>query len=204
MIGQLRGKILEKQPPQILLEVNGVGYEVNASMSTFYKLPDVLQEVTLHTHFIVREDSQQLFGFFDKKERLLFKTLLKVNGVGPRLGLAILSSMNPEEFVSLVVNNDAAGLVQLPGVGKKTAERLIVEMRDKLSAFESEANLKTQHNHISEDTNQSRNFIIKDAVSALVSLGYKPQEASRIVSRVDDGKLSSEEIIRNSLREMVV
>jgi len=203
MIGLLRGKILEKQPPQILLDVNGVGYEVNAPMSTFYKLPDLFNEVTLHTHFIVREDSQQLYGFYDKKDRALFKTLLKVNGVGPRLGLAILSSMNPEEFISLVINNDAEGLVQLPGVGKKTAERLIIEMRDKLSAFETEAASKPSNKNSTENTNLSRNLIIKDAVSALVSLGYKPQEASRVVSRVDDGKLSSEDIIRNSLKEMV-
>lgn len=204
MIGQLRGIILEKQPPQLLLDVHGVGYEVDAPMSTFYKLPEVGQEVTLLTHFVVREDSQNLYGFYSREERVLFRTLLKVNGVGPRLGLTILSSIDPNEFVQCVMNNDAASLTRVPGVGKKTAERLIIEMRDKLNGWNSGA--VKELNLISPSTTESssRNHLIQDAISALVALGYKPQEASRSVSKVDDGTLSSEEMIRRALREMVV
>jgi Holliday junction DNA helicase RuvA len=198
MIGQLRGIILEKQPPQLLLDVNGVGYEIDAPMGTFYKLPEVGQEVTLLTHFVVREDAHHLYGFYTREERMLFRTLLRVNGVGPRLGLTILSSIDPDEFVRCIVNNDTASLVRVPGVGKKTAERLIIEMRDKLSGWQQNATTEIL------SSSKERNPIIHDAVSALIALGYKPQEASRAVSKVDDGNLSSEEIIRRALREMVV
>lgn len=203
MIGQLHGTILEKQPPQLLLNVNGVGYEIAAPMSTFYRLPDVGQEVTLHTHFVVREDAQQLYGFSARQERSLFRTLLKVNGIGPRLGLTILSGIDPNEFVQCIVNNDTASLVRLPGVGKKTAERLIIEMRDKLSGWESSTIIEKEISLTGNSQQGTRRQVIQDAVSALVALGYKPQEASRVVSKVDDGKLSSEEIIRHALREMV-
>src|SRR5436853_116691 len=133
MIGQIRGIIIEKQPPQLMVDVLGIGYEIDAPMSTFYQLPESGQEVTLFTHFVVREDAHHLYGFYTRDERLLFRTLLKVNGVGPRLALTILSSTSPEEFVRFVLNNDTASLVHLPGIGKKTAERLVIEMRDKLS-----------------------------------------------------------------------
>lgn len=198
MIGQLRGIILEKQPPLLLLDVNGVGYEIDAPMSTFYRLPDVGQHIILHTHLIVREDAHHLYGFSDKEERALFRTLLKVNGVGPRLALTILSSMDTQEFVRCIAHNDTANLVRLPGVGKKTAERLVIEMRDKLSHWQDKAPVD------SNTSSGSRNLIIQDAVAALIALGYKPQEASRAVSRVDDGALSSEDIIRRSLQERVV
>lgn len=203
MIGQVRGIILEKQPPQLLIDVNGIGYEIDAPMSTFYRLPEIGQEVTLMTHFIVREDAHHLYGFFSQEERLLFRTLLKVNGVGPRLALTILSSINPDEFVKCVVNNDTASLIRLPGVGKKTAERLIIEMRDKLAAWQQHS--PTELTLLTPTVERgTRNQIVQDAISALISLGYKPQEASRAVSKVDDGSLSSEEIIRKALREMVV
>lgn len=203
MIGQLHGIILEKQPPQLLLDVQGVGYEIDAPMSTFYQLPEVGQPVTLLTHFVVREDAHHLYGFYSKDERMLFRTLLKVNGVGPRLGLTILSSIAPDEFVRCIVNNDTASLVCVPGVGKKTAERLMIEMRDKLSGWQQGS---TKESNLLSPTNAAngRNQIIQDAVSALIALGYKPQEASRAVSKVDDGNLSSEEMIRRALREMVV
>lgn len=200
MIGQIRGTIIEKQPPQLLLEVNGVGYEIDAPMSTFYHLPDTGQQITLFTHFVVREDAHHLFGFFSREERSLFRTLLKVNGVGPRLGLTILSSITPDEFVRCVTNNDTASLIRLPGVGKKTAERLIIEMRDRLSDWHTSA--PVQLNFSTEKT--GRNSILQDAISALIALGYKPQEASRAISKVDDGTLSSQEIIRRALREMVI
>lgn len=204
MIGQLRGIILSKHPPQLLLDVNGVGYEIDSPMSTFYHLPDVGKEVTLHTHFVVREDAHQLYGFYSKDERALFRTLLKVNGVGPRLALTILSSIDPNEFVRCVINNDTESLVRLPGVGKKTAERLIVEMRDKVSSFQSTGSMPIELTAIKEGVSPSRHQATQDAVSALIALGYKPQEASRAVAKVDDGTLSSEEMIRHALREMVV
>lgn len=198
MIGQLRGIILEKQPPLLLLNVNGVGYEIDAPMSTFYRLPDVGQEIILHTHLIVREDAHHLYGFSDKEERALFRTLLKVNGVGPRMALTILSSMDTQAFVRCIAHNDIASLVNLPGVGKKTAERLIIEMRDKIAHWQDQASAPITI------ASGSRNSIVQDAISALIALGYKPTEASRVVSKVDDGMLSSEDIIRRSLQERVV
>jgi Holliday junction DNA helicase RuvA len=202
MIGQLHGVILAKQPPQLLLDVRGVGYEIDAPMSTFYKLPEVGQEVTLLTHFVVREDAQLLYGFYSQQERMLFRTLLKVNGVGPRLSLTILSSIDPDEFARCIANNDTASLVRVPGVGKKTAERLIIEMRDKLSGWQPD-DLKERPRLSGVEDTLNRNRIIQDAVSALITLGYKPQEASRAVSKIDNGELSSEEMIRHALREMV-
>jgi Holliday junction DNA helicase RuvA len=195
MIGYLRGIILEKQPPLLLLNVNGVGYEIDAPMSTFYRLPDVGQEIILHTHLIVREDAHHLYGFSDKDERTMFRTLLKVNGVGPRMALTILSSMDTQAFVRCIAHNDIASLVNLPGVGKKTAERLIIEMRDKIAHWQDQISAPVQTH------SNARNSIVQDAVSALIALGYKPQEASRAVSKVDDGTLSSEDMIRRALQE---
>ncbi len=202
MIGLIRGIILEKQPPQLLVDVNGIGYEIDAPMSTFYRLPEIGQEVTLATHFVVREDAQHLYGFFTQEERLLFRTLLKVNGVGPKLALTILSSISSDEFVQCVIHNDTASLVRLPGVGKKTAERLIIEMRDKLATWQQHSPVELS---LLKPTTERgvRNTIVQDAISALITLGYKPQEASRAVAKVDDGALTSEEIIRKALREMV-
>jgi Holliday junction DNA helicase RuvA len=201
MIGQLHGKILQKAPPQLLLDVMGVGYEIDAPMSTFYRLPEVGQEVTLYTHLAVREDAHQLYGFYTKEEKTLFRTLLKVNGVGPRLALTILSSAEPDQFVRNIMNNDTASLTRMPGVGKKTAERLIIEMRDKLAEWNiaGEVNLSA-----STPTKMGvRNQTIQDAISALVSLGYKPQQASLGIGKIDDGTMTSEELIRRALREMV-
>jgi len=197
MIGQLRGIILEKQPPQLLLQVAGVGYEVDAPMSTFYELPEVGKEVHLYTHFVVREDAHHLFGFYTRGERTLFRTLLKVNGVGPKLALTILSGSEPDEFVRCVLNNDTASLTRLPGVGKKTAERLVIEMRDKLSDWTPAT--------LPQETTQApngRQQILQDAISALISLGYKQQEANRMIAKIDDGSASSETLIRKALREM--
>ena len=200
MISQLRGIILEKQPPLLLLEVNNIGYEIDAPMSTFYRLPEVGESILLFTHFVVREDAHHLYGFYSREERTLFRTLLKVNGVGPRLGLTILSSMDPQEFVYSIVNNNIANLVKLPGVGKKTAERLVIEMRDKLG----QSSLASDALHPPQISLPNTNQVIQDAISALIALGYKPQEASRAISKVEDKQLSSEEIIRRALREMVI
>jgi holliday junction DNA helicase RuvA len=204
MIGQLRGILLEKQPPQLVLEVNGVGYEMDAPMGTFYQLPEVGQEVVLLTHFVVREDAHHLYGFATRNERQLFRTLLKVNGVGPRLALTILSSIEPDEFVRCIMNNDSQHLVRLPGVGKKTAERLIIEMRDKLGSFQHAFGGDVSLSTPLPSGETSRHPILQDAISALIALGYKPQEASRAIAKIDDGVLSSEEIIRRALKEKVI
>ena len=202
MIGRIQGKILEKQPPQLLIDVQGVGYEVDAPMSTFYQLPNLGEPVTLHTHLVVREDAHLLYGFASQSERSLFRTLIKINGVGAKLALTILSGMNASEFIACVQDNDAASLVRLPGVGKKTAERLIVELRDKLKdqmpvSGGSQAPLE---NSLQQ---QSSSSPVADAVSALVALGYKANEASRMVRAIDTADLGAEEIIRLSLQAAV-
>lgn len=201
MIGQIRGIILEKQAPLLLIDVQGIGYEIDAPMSTFYHLPDLGHEVTLFTHFVVREDAHHLYGFFSRDERLLFRALLKVNGVGPRLALTILSSTTPDEFVHCVLNKDTGSLVRLPGIGKKTAERLVIEMRDKLSDW-CQA-VPAEGATLIRKENNGRHQALQDAISALITLGYKQQEASRMVTKIDDGAATSEELIRKALREMM-
>jgi holliday junction DNA helicase RuvA len=201
MIGQVTGIIAEKQPPQLLVDVHGVGYEIDAPMSTFYQLPDVGQKVILFTHLVVREDAHLLYGFYTREERTLFRTLIKVNGVGPRLGLTILSSIAPEEFVRSVLHNDTISLVRLPGVGKKTAERLVIEMRDKLADwYQGEAIVTAE---LAQQAGRGRPQALQDAISALISLGYKQNEASRTVTKIDDGAANSEELIRRALREIM-
>jgi Holliday junction DNA helicase RuvA len=201
MIGRLRGVILKKTPPELLLDVNGVGYEVQSPMSTFYVLPEVGQEIIIHTHFVVREDAQLLFGFMAESERSLFRTLIKVNGVGPRLALTILSGIEAEQFVYCVQNNDSAALIKLPGVGKKTAERLLVEMRDKFNDWAVVANAQLPEGATPV---QSPHRLADDAESALIALGYKPAEAAKAVSAVFAEDVdSSEELIRRALRGMV-
>ena len=202
MIGRLRGMIAEKQPPLLLLEVNGVGYEVEAPMSTFYQLPETGQTVILHTHLVVREDAHLLFGFASEGERRLFRSLIKVNGVGARMALAILSGIHADDFARCVQDGDTASLVRLPGIGKKTAERLIIEMRDRLADWDSQQgsgmDLPQASQVLPRGSDASR-----DALSALVALGYKPPEASRLISHVDTEGLSSEAIIRAALKQAV-
>lgn len=199
MISRLRGLLLEKQPPFLLLEVGGLAYEVQVSMNTFYRLPEVGQEIILHTHFVVREDAQHLFGFNELRERALFRSLLKVNGIGPKVALAILSSIEPDNFVRCVAEQNATALQRLPGIGKKTAERLIIEMRDRLADWESGndfvINADAPLGMLPKNAEQ-------DAVSALIALGYKPQEASRAVTQIADKSLSSQELIRLALKNM--
>ena len=194
MIGLLRGKILGKQPPRLLLDVHGVGYEVDAPMTTFYELPEVGAEVTLFTHLAVREDAHTLYGFTSLTDRDLFRSLLKVNGVGARLALGILSGMDSRTFIACVQGGDTSALVRLPGIGKKTAERLIIELRDRLDASMLPAAANTGSLH---PTTASP---VEEAVSALVGLGYKPQEASRMVRVIDTTEMSSEDIIRSALQ----
>lgn len=196
MIGLLRGKILDKQPPQLLLDVNGVGYEIDAPMTTFYDLPEVGAEIMLFTHLAVREDAHTLYGFAKRSDRDLFRNLLKVNGVGARLALTILSGMETQLFISCVQVGDAGALVKLPGIGKKTAERLIIELRDRLE-------LSAEVSTVAATTAAIPASPVEDAVSALVGLGYKPQDASRMVRSLETANLSSEEIIRGALQSVV-
>lgn len=196
MIGRLRGILLEKKPPQLLLDVGGVGYEVSAPMTTFYELPETGNEITLHTHLAVREDAHVMYGFLHEQDRLLFRALIKVSGVGPKLALAILSGMSADQFAGCVQSADSTSLTKLPGVGKKTAERLVVEMKDRLKDWQGVTLAPGAVAHAATPANDA----VKDAVSALVSLGYKPQEASRMVSQVESDGLTSEEMIRLALR----
>lgn len=194
MIGQLRGTLIEKQPPALVIDVQGVGYEVDVPMSTFYRLPETGQSVLLYTHLIVREDAHHLYGFDSREEQQLFRILLKVNGVGPRLALTILSRMNPNDFVRCVANNDTDSLLSLPGIGTKTAGRLMIELRDRLSHWQS-ADVPQ-----GAATDDSRKTILQDAISALIALGYKSQDATRVITRLDDGQIAREEMIRRALQ----
>ncbi|MDV7103882.1 Holliday junction branch migration protein RuvA [Vibrio sp. TH_r3] len=206
MIGRLRGILLEKQPPELLIEVSGIGYEVQMPMSCFYELPEIGAEATVYTHFVVREDAQLLYGFNSVKERALFREVIKANGVGPKLGLAILSGMTAAQFVSCVEREDISTLVKLPGVGKKTAERLVVEMKDRLKGWGA-GDLFTPVTDAAPMDNQSQSAPVQssqdEAVSALISLGYKPQSASKVVSQVAQEGMTSESIIREALKSMV-
>lgn len=203
MIGRLRGIIIEKQPPEVLIEVNGIGYEVAMPMTCFYELPDNGQEATILTHFIVREDAQLLYGFNSQQERRLFRELIKVNGVGPKLALAILSGMSATQFVAAVEQGEIKTLVKLPGVGMKTAERLIVEMKDRFKNFGGEL-LNQTIPHDSKDQSvlslRTSSQIESEAISALVALGYKPPEASRIISKVIKPDMDSETLIKEALK----
>lgn len=201
MIGRLRGVLLEKRPPHLLLDVGGVGYEVEAPMSTFYVLPELGQEVMLHTHLVVREDAHILFGFADATERRLFRSLIKVNGVGARMAVTILSGIQPEAFIRCVQQRDTATLVKLPGVGKKTAERLILDLQDRIEEWNKTGAVSVSPQLGGE---QAPGSPVEDAVSALIALGYKPPEASRMVSAVEGAKdLSSEDVIRLALQGAV-
>ncbi|MDD9889327.1 MAG: Holliday junction branch migration protein RuvA [Gammaproteobacteria bacterium] len=200
MIGRIRGKLVEKNPPEILVDVGGITYELQVPMSTLYQLPEIGQELVLHTHFVVREDAQLLYGFYDSKDKAMFRALIRVNGVGPKMALGILSGMEADEFVRTVRNNDVTAMVNMPGIGKKTAERLIVEMRDRLAEWDAESEA-TISSSVSGDTT-----ITKDAETALIGLGYKPQQAARAIAQVlkeNPGIADSEDLIRLSLKSMV-
>lgn len=203
MIGRLKGILLNKQPPTLLLDVNGVGYEVDAPMTTFYQLPDINQEVVLHTHLVVREDVQQLCGFATEAERSMFRSLIKINGVGPKLALSILSAISADDFAQCIQNNDTATLVRLPGVGKKTAERLVIEMRDKLKDWQLDISASGKTTADMIEINHTTDPV-EEAVSALIALGYKPPQASRMVTQIDSHDLSSEEIIRDALKASII
>lgn len=206
MIAYLKGRLLEKQPPAVILDVNGVGYELEAPMTTFYDLPEAGADAVLHVHMVVREDAQKLYGFTSRPERDLFRTLLRVSGVGPRVALAILSTLSAEEFLACMASEDIDRLTHVPGIGRKTAQRLLVEVRDRVLKETDAAMLTTTR------TGSPEPDPVQDAVSALVALGYKPAQASRAVREVGDSakgseqssnqsnNQSSEEIIRQALR----
>ena len=204
MIGQIRGILIEKKPPEILVDVGGITYEIQVPMSSLYQLPDVGQEVVLHTHFVVRDDAQLLYGFCHTKDKTLFRSLIRVNGVGPRMALVILSGMEPDEFVRVVRNNDVTAMVNMPGIGKKTAERLIVEMRDRLSEWQASEGADSGPE--AQDSASTIKVFSKDAEAALIGLGYKPQQAARAIAQVLKDNLEitdSEELIRLSLKSIV-
>ncbi len=208
MIGRIRGVLLEKQAPEILLEANGVGYEIQLPMTSFYQLPALGQEAIIYTHFVVREDAQLLFGFADKTERALFRELIKANGVGPKLALTILSGMSAKQFIQAVSYEDVSSLVKLPGVGKKTAERLLVEMKDKLKKLNLDGGehlplLDGQPAGVESTFVAADGGAKEEAISALLALGYKSAQAIKVVNQVYKDDMSSENLIRESLRAMI-
>lgn len=197
MIGWLCGLVRDKhQPGKVVMDVNGVGYDVETSLPTFFQLEAAIGAVSIHVHTVVREDALLLYGFLDRQERALFRALIKVNGVGPKMAIAILSSISPEEFIHCIHQQNTTLLTRLPGIGKKTAERLVVEMKDTLSQLtqgpgQSHANFEhhpLHHQH--------------EAISALEALGYKHQEASKIIGQLDDGQKTCEQLIRQALQRL--
>ena len=212
MIGRLSGTLAEKFPPEILIECAGVGYEVTMPMTSIYALPELNEQAIIYTHFVVREDAQLLYGFTNKTERKLFRLLIKVNGVGPKLALAVLSAMSADQFVSCVGHEDLSSIVKIPGVGKKTAERLLIEMRDRLKDWQMTTltpatdamprQLSTEQTFV-KTFNDSFSNNKGDAIIALVSLGYKQAQADNAVKKIVTDGMSSEDIIRNALKSML-
>lgn len=199
MIGHLRGILLEKSPPEILLEVNGIGYEVLLPMTSFYHLPEVNMEAAIYTHLVVREDAHLLFGFYHNQDRTLFRELIKTNGVGPKLALAILSAMSVSEFSYAIEREELSKLVKIPGVGKKTAERLIVELKGKFKAYQND-DFFIEQTATQSGIETEKVSATDDAISALVALGYKPAEAEKMVKRVAKPEWDSEQLIREALK----
>jgi Holliday junction DNA helicase RuvA len=193
MIGFLRGRLASKQPPSLLIDVNGVGYEIEAPMSTFYVLPAQGESVALHTHLVVREDAHVLFGFSTESERRLFRGLLKISGVGPKLALGILSGSSVEDFLQIVEAENVAMLTRIPGIGRKTAERVIIEMRGNVQKFTAAA---AGPDSLPTATATPHN----EAFGALVALGYKPPEITRLLKAADEPGLSTTELIRRALK----
>ena len=192
MIGHLRGRLVRKSPPALIVDVNGVGYELEAPMSTFYRLPELGSEVELHTHLVVREDAHLLYGFATEDERRLFRDLLRVTGIGPKIGLALLSGIDVETFMRCVEAEDTAALTRIPGIGRKTAERLLIEMRDRISAL---GQLPPAGSKFS-----SAGGARAEAFAALVALGYRPVEVTRLLQGIEQEGAATEELIRRALQ----
>jgi len=194
MIAYLRGTLLEKRPPVIVVDVQGIGYELEAPMTTFYDLPDAGRDVVLYTHMVVREDAQLLYGFIDAVQRDLFRSLLRVNGIGPRVALAILSNLTAQEFMRCLVEDDLTRLTKVPGIGRKTAQRVLIEMRDRVSVVLPDVESLAAGEQLVTP--------VQDAIGALIALGYKPADANRAVRQVNADDLSSEDLIRRALRAL--
>jgi len=192
MIGHLRGRLVRKAPPALIVDVSGVGYELEAPMSTFYRLPELGGEVELHTHLVVREDAHLLYGFATEDERRLFRDLLRVTGIGPKIGLALLSGMDADTFMRCVEAQDVAALTRIPGIGRKIAERLLIEMRDRIRAL-------GQMPSDSSKTGVAAGARA-EAYAALVALGYKPVEVNRLLQSVEHDGGATEELIRRALQ----
>ncbi|PJE13546.1 Holliday junction branch migration protein RuvA [Legionella sp.] len=195
MIGWLSGQIVDKhQLGKLVVDVNGVGYDVETSLQTFFQLESHQGSIGLHIHTVVREDALLLYGFLDKLERALFRALIKVNGVGPKMAITILSSITPNEFIQCINQQNTLNLTKLPGIGKKTAERLVIEMKDSINQFTSadfnQISLKPMTNIREQD----------EAISALEALGYKQQEAAKVINKIDDGNKTCEQLIRQALQ----
>ena len=191
MIGYLRGRLVRKQPPALIIDVAGVGYELEAPMSTFYRLPELGTEVQLHTHLVVREDAHLLYGFATEDERRLFRDLLRVSGIGPKIGLALLSGINVETFLVCVEAQDVDALIRIPGIGRKIAERLLIEMRDRIRALGQMPSAAQRGGGANAQS---------EAYAALVALGYRPVEVTRLLKSVDDEGAGTEELIRRALQ----
>ncbi|KEY90833.1 Holliday junction ATP-dependent DNA helicase [Candidatus Photodesmus katoptron] len=206
MIGRLHGILLEKRPPELLMDVNGVGYEMQMPISCFDNLPNVGRKVIIYTHFIIRGDAQLLYGFNTLKERALFREVIKTNGIGPKLGLNILYKMSASQFISCVAREDISALLELPGVGKKTAKRLILEMKDRLK----DGNFEGPINSILNESALNKKLALpqvhahaqEEAISALLALGYKPMKASKIVSQIAKPDMTSECLVYAALKSM--
>lgn len=207
MIGRIRGILIEKFPAQVLVECAGLGYEVDIPYTTFFNLPETGNEVVLHTHFVVREDAHSLYGFSSRLDRNLFRLLIRVNGVGPKLAAGILSGLDANQFIRCIEARDASALVKLPGVGKKTAERLLIEMTDRIGQLEGQftpASTNATVNAGAPDAGVAAGHDPREeAEAALIALGYKPQEASKAISKVSEEGMSSQELIRLALRNMI-
>ncbi|MGX3066542.1 Holliday junction branch migration protein RuvA [Ursidibacter arcticus] len=198
MIGRLHGKILEKSPPEMVLDVQGVGYEILLPMTSFYNLGQVGEEATIFTHLVVREDAHLLFGFAQKQDRTLFRELIKTNGVGPKLALAILSAMSVSQFATAVEQEELAKLTKIPGIGRKTAERLLVELKGKFKGMEQSDFFAEQpaYQIITSDKADPAD----EARDALIALGYKPQDAEKMIKKVNKADATSEQLIREALK----
>jgi Holliday junction DNA helicase RuvA len=190
VIGHLRGRLVRKAPPALIVDVNGVGYELEAPMSTFYRLPELGAEVELHTHLVVREDAHLLYGFATEDERRLFRDLLRVTGIGPKIGLALLSGIDVDTFMRCVEAQDVDALTRIPGIGRKTAERLLVEMRDRIRAL----------GQMPAAAPRGDGGARAEAYAALVALGYRPVEVNRLLQSVEQEGAGTEELIRRALQ----
>lgn len=198
MIGRLHGKIIEKSPPEMVLDVNGVGYEILLPMTSFYNLPQLNEETTIFTHLVVREDAHLLFGFAQKQDRTLFRELIKTNGVGPKLALAILSAMSVAQFATAIEQEELVKLTKIPGVGKKTAERLLVELKGKFKGLQQSDFFAEQP--IDQIIATENNDPADEARDALIALGYKPSDAEKMIKKVNKNGTTAEQLIREALK----